>query len=43
MDLQKLTLAVCDIAKRAGSYIADEREKFSFNVVERKQTVQDGA
>ena len=36
MDLQKLTLAVCNIAKRAGSYIADEREKFSFNVVERK-------
>jgi myo-inositol-1(or 4)-monophosphatase len=36
MDLQKLTLAVCNTAKRAGSYIADEREKFSFNVVERK-------
>lgn len=36
MDLQKLTLAVCDIAKRAGSYIADERKKFSLDVVERK-------
>ena len=36
MDLQKLTLAVCDIAKRAGSYISDERKKFSLDVVERK-------
>ena len=38
MDLQKLTLAVCDIAKRAGSYISDERKKFSLDVVERKHT-----
>jgi myo-inositol-1(or 4)-monophosphatase len=38
MDLQKLTLAVCDIAKRAGSYIAEERNKFSLDVVERKHT-----
>ena len=36
MDLQKLTLAVCDIAKRAGSYISEERKKFSLDVVERK-------
>lgn len=38
MDLQKLTLAVCDIAKRAGSYIAEERSKFSLDVVERKHS-----
>lgn len=36
MNLQQLTLAVCDIAKRAGSYISEERKKFSLDVVERK-------
>ena len=36
MNLQQLTLAVCDIAQRAGSYISGERQKFSLDVVERK-------
>ena len=36
MNLQQLTLAVCDIATRAGSYISEERKKFSLDVVERK-------
>lgn len=36
MNLQQLTLAVCGIAKRAGSYISEERKKFSLDVVERK-------
>ena len=35
-DLEKLTLAVCEIARRAGAYIKGEREKFSFESVERK-------
>ena len=35
-DLQKLTFAVCDIARRAGAYIRKERKKFSLESVERK-------
>lgn len=35
-ELKDLTLAVCDIAKRAGTYIRDERSKFSLSKVERK-------
>ena len=35
-DLQKLTLAVCEIARQAGAYIREEREKFSLESVERK-------
>lgn len=31
-----MTLAVCDIAKSAGSYIREERRKFSLSQVERK-------
>ena len=31
-----MTLAVCDIAKSAGSYIKEERAKFSLSQVERK-------
>ena len=36
MDLEKLTLAVCEIARRAGAYIREERKKFSLERVERK-------
>ena len=36
IDLEKCTLAVCDIARRAGEYIREERKKFSFERVERK-------
>ena len=36
MDLEKLTLSVCEIARRAGDYIRDERRKFSLESVERK-------
>ncbi len=35
-NLAKLTLAVCEIARRAGDYIRGEREKFSLESVERK-------
>jgi len=35
-DLEKLTLAVCEIARQAGAYIKGEREKFSLESVERK-------
>ena len=35
-DLQELTFAVCDIARRAGAYIREERKKFSLECVERK-------
>jgi myo-inositol-1(or 4)-monophosphatase len=35
-DLEKLTLAVCEIARRAGAYIKGERQKFSLESVERK-------
>ena len=35
-DLEKLTLAVCEIARRAGGYIREERKKFSLESVERK-------
>jgi len=36
IDLEKCTQAVCDIARRAGSYIREERKKFSLERVERK-------
>ena len=36
MNLKAMTLAVCDIAKSAGSYIREERQKFSLSQVERK-------
>ena len=35
-DLEKYTLAVCEIARQAGAYIREERRKFSFDSVERK-------
>ena len=35
-DLEKLTLAVCEIARRAGGSIREERKKFSLESVERK-------
>ena len=35
-DLQKLSLAVCEIARRAGAYIREERKKFSLDSVEQK-------
>lgn len=35
-ELKRMTLAVCDIAKSAGSYIKEERAKFSLTKVERK-------
>jgi len=35
-NLEKLTLAVCEIARQAGAYIKGEREKFSLESVERK-------
>ena len=36
LHLQQLTAAVCEIARKAGEYIAGEREKFSLERVERK-------
>ena len=36
IDLEKLTLAVCEIARRAGVYIREEGQKFSLESVERK-------
>ena len=36
IDLERCTLAVCEIAQRAGAYIREERRKFSFESVERK-------
>lgn len=36
MDLERCTLAVCEIARRAGAYIREERPKFSRESVERK-------
>ena len=36
LDLEKCTLAVCDVARRAGAYIREERQKFSLDSVERK-------
>jgi myo-inositol-1(or 4)-monophosphatase len=36
LDLEKCTLAVCDVARRAGAYIREERQKFSLESVERK-------
>ena len=36
MDLEKCTLAVCEIAQKAGAYIREERKKFSLDSVERK-------
>lgn len=35
-DLGELTLSVCEIARWAGSYIREERKKFSLESVERK-------
>lgn len=35
-DLEKCTLAVSEIARRAGNYIREERQKFSLERVERK-------
>ena len=35
-DLEKYTLAVCEIARQAGAYIREERCKFSLDSVERK-------
>ena len=36
IDLEKYTLSVCEIARRAGAYIREERRKFSLERVERK-------
>jgi myo-inositol-1(or 4)-monophosphatase len=36
MDIKELTLSVCDIAKKAGGYIREERRKFSPGKIERK-------
>ena len=36
MDLERYALAVCEIARRAGAYIREERSKFSLESVERK-------
>ena len=36
IDLERCTLAVCEIARQAGAYIRDERRKFSLESVERK-------
>ena len=36
MNLQEMTLSVCEIARRAGEYIREERMKFSLERVERK-------
>ena len=36
IDLEQCTLAVCEIARRAGAYIREERKKFSLDSVERK-------
>ena len=36
IELEKYTLSVCEIARRAGAYIREERRKFSLERVERK-------
>ena len=36
IDLEQCALAVCEIARRAGAYIREERKKFSLDSVERK-------
>ena len=36
IQLEQITLSVCEIARRAGSYIREERKKFSLESVERK-------
>ncbi len=36
LELEKLALGVCEIARKAGAYIRDERKKFSLERVERK-------
>ena len=36
IDLEKYALSVCEIARRAGAYIREERSKFSLESVERK-------
>jgi myo-inositol-1(or 4)-monophosphatase len=33
---EELTKSVCEIARRAGAYIREERRKFSLDSVERK-------
>ena len=35
-EMKQLTLAVCDVAKRAGSFIRNERKKFQTDRIERK-------
>ena len=36
IDLEKYNMSVCEIARRAGAYIREERRKFSLECVERK-------
>ena len=36
IDLKTLTLSVCDVAKRAGSFIWQERQQFHAESIERK-------
>ena len=36
MDLEQYTKSVCDIARQAGAYIREERQKFTLESVERK-------
>lgn len=36
IDLETLTLSVCDVAKRAGSFIRQERQQFHAESIERK-------
>lgn len=36
MELEQLTRSVCDVARRAGAYIAEERRRFQEEKVERK-------
>ena len=36
IDLEKYTKSVCEIARRAGAYIREERQKFTLESVERK-------
>ena len=35
-NLEELTLSVCDVARRAGAYLAEERKKFQDERVECK-------
>lgn len=36
IQLEKITMSVCEVARRAGAYIKEERKKFSLESVERK-------